>query len=288
MTKCIVAILTFILTYNSLAFFGKKEMKQTSQAEYDMDKAIPRNDISKGKNILRKYDVKNPNLFAKFFDHATIKKANLKSVNSNSFYRYKRTKAYCRPEIVQMLIQAGGKPSHHHIKGILANSCQKSLEAVLNAISPKVWLITLRNYEVHLDFSEQFQTRLGKTLQPLIKNLSAGCKSTQKASCEAKDALASKLKDYEKQYRHNKFLKTNKGKRWKDEQQICDHYRKSQYYKSLASEEKERGKVSGFVNATQMKKWGDYAYRYKKNFNKSKNSYEDKFNLKFKPSSCKK
>ena len=61
-------------------------------------------------------------------------------------------------------------------------------------VTPQEWLRVLQDYEVYLNFSNQFQEPLGHSLQPLMKHLNKACKNSDKVSCRAKEALQVKLR----------------------------------------------------------------------------------------------
>jgi hypothetical protein len=56
----------------------------------------------------------------------------------------------------------------------------------------------------------------------------------------------------------------------------CESYLAMQKKYAYIAEEKEKGRISGYVNVSYLKEWGDQAYHYKKEFNEYNEQYKAK------------
>lgn len=277
-----IIFLSLFFSSTAMALFGKSELKLYGQKYSELKGAIKAGQTQKVKEVLENYEIKNWKHFSDLVDVATFKH----DPKSPSFYQIVRKKRYCHDQIFKLLIKSGAKIEVRNLKGLLVNNCHNSLSLIISKVTARKWKTVGQSYQVRLDFSEDYQKQVGQTLNPILTSLKNKCKNKKKTACEALSAFKKQLVEYDKQYRHHNFLKTPKGRQWAQKEDICEKYAKAQRYRKLINEERAKGKISGYVNASNLKRWGDLVYKYEKRSSQKKQEYKTRFKQPFNVKSC--
>jgi hypothetical protein len=230
------------------------------------------------------------NQFNKFKERLGMRKvtpqASLQLLNiatgDNNFHLV-RTSYHCQPKFVSLILKNEGKLSSRHLGGILANQCLASLKAVEKQLSPAIIADATQKYYIQT----MNEKKLLKLIKPIMKILKLKKNQGLPETTIAKSNISKAAIRYDKKLKDLKFSKTPEGIEQSDANQICGLKEMSNKYKSHIKEEREKAKISGYVNVINLKKWGDYAYTYDKKTTTRAKAYKSKYKEKFDFKRCK-
>jgi hypothetical protein len=118
-------------------------------------------------------------------------------------------------------------------------------------------------------------------LSPLGKVLKLKNNQKLAVTAIAQKNINNAIKNYEQRLKDIQLSKTPEGIEQTFANKICDFSNMSIKYKSHIKDERQRGKISGYINVVKVKKWGDYAYEYDKKTASNANTYKMKYKEKF-------
>lgn len=187
---------------------------------------------------------------------------------------------YCRTQFVKYLINKGVAPSNTieqkfksspikmklkegHLAGAINSFCPGSIELLSKNMHPdqvaqSSMVFNMRKYETDKYILQKVEN-IGLTFKTLKKINDQFCTKTRN-NCEASLHLKNEMKGTRQRSERDTFLASKAGKAHTLKNKICSELRSVQLNKQKIAEERDKGKVSGFVNASKLKKWGDAAF----------------------------
>lgn len=190
----------------------------------------------------------------------------------------------CLPEFVRVILENGALASENphkyssnadirvgHLTGAINNLCVESVELLLGEMTSEDIALAAKSFNL-LKFedvknNQKYADSLVKITMALAEKNKGKC-SNGNSNCEGLEHIKKELAGFENREKEEAaqkaFYKTSEGQKELEKQEFC--WQKSEYerYMQLIKEENEKGQISGFVNASHLKEWGDKAYQVKK------------------------
>ncbi|MCT4642490.1 MAG: hypothetical protein N4A33_09370 [Bacteriovoracaceae bacterium] len=277
----ILIVTTLISSCSSLL---KKPLKTYEHDYLNAIEKIQTNDFNEFKNIMKKYLLTDQKVLTGLLK-ASTSKVNYKTnyyVTKDVNFQQVRTEQFCRPKFLDYLLKKDAKLQADHIKGIFANLCTKSFSLIKRKVTPLMLKESTKNYTLHAVSSFTTKDSILRFLKPIMQITKQS--PNNKDLIAVKNNLIKAASSLEKELKSIEYYKTPAGIEQKEANSICYEKGWEQKYKKYIVEEKRRGKLSGFVNAIKLKKWGDYLYQHrvklKQKMDRYQFKYKERFNIK--------
>ena len=275
----IFIILMAIYFFNSNALAGIFESRVlTESEEKQILKAISLNDLATVQKYLKdkpslsnsgSFDGDGGQLLLWFATSTSAWKKYEGWVNENESQNF-----VCRPEIVKYLIDEGVKPTEQffsrgdvnngHLTGAIRAGCVPVVKLLLEQMTQKD--ITEASKRFRMDVygniygDEKKQTKVAEVGKALVEYNKKYCEQGNESSCEAKAHVVSSIKEFIDEAEQYEYSNSKEGQTKALESKICATVVGNANFKEKMKEEREKAKISGFIDKLKMKNWGDNLY----------------------------
>jgi len=215
----------------------------------------------------------------------------------------------CRPKFVEYLISKGAIPTENklefsgntkgrnfhpnnkagHLTGAINNKCPKVIEILLSKIDKESIAIATQLYSLKEMDSYSNHTVLVPIMTNILKTLIVSNKKlcvANNSNCKALAHLKREVDLFGKREDKRRYLASNEGQIEQILNQLCGHNLNKSKYLNLIKEEKEKGKVSGYINVLKVKQWGDRAFEEGKEIKVKSNTYKKLSGKSFTAKNC--
>lgn len=201
-------------------------------------------------------------------------------------------KPVCEEKIAELLFKANVKPSEHAIFNYVVAPCpdlakkvieiadKKALIASSKLIADFVGSVTVEQNKLASEKLEPNEERDLGLLQQLIPSLKS-LEEKIKSNGDNADDIHTLAESINKIADSRKFFASKEGQDSLAMSSVCSLYRKKNELEASIQEEKQKGKVSGYVNAYKLKTWGDELYDTVGQLNSALDNYRNITKKKF-------